>query len=92
MRSVPELRQLFLRRTRALAAQPRLVATLAVTYVVLVALAVVFSRSAAPGARIRLSEPPRSALATSKETVVRTEGGVVEALVHDIHEVITIAY
>ena len=58
MRSVPELRQLVHRRARALAAQPRLVATLAVTYAVLVALAVVFSRSAAPGARIRLSDFP----------------------------------
>lgn len=58
MRSIPELRRLFRERVSLIAAQPALVAIVAATYVALVALAVIFSRSAAPGAPIRLSDFP----------------------------------
>ena len=43
-------------------------------------------------ARIHLADPPRSARAIGQHTAVHTEGGDVEAFIHDIHEVITIAY
>jgi cyclic-di-AMP phosphodiesterase PgpH len=62
-RSLADLRRLLGERMRAIAAAPFVAATLSATYAILVALAVIFTRSGAPGAPIRLSDFPEGGVA-----------------------------